>query len=120
MGMHNGLDEWARFVAKLIMTERLAKHLGVHFSNDEVDGIKTFRDLSNLIAARLEETTEGSTRAIELTRWAVSELEREPLWGRASQTPLDFDAPLLDVLDPGRWDYSDTSPWYSTIRHIRT
>jgi len=120
MEMRNGLDEWARFVAKLVMTDRLAEHLSAHFSDNDVDKIKTLRDLSNLIAAHLEDTGQAPARAIELTRWAVAELEKDFLWGaRASHTALDFDAPLLDVLDPGRWDYSDSSPRHLSLRRIR-
>jgi hypothetical protein len=121
MEMRNGLDEWATFVAKLVMTERLSEHLGVRFSETHVDGIRTLRDLSKLIEGHLGETPQAPVRAIELTQWAVIELEKDPFWGRAAaHTPLNFDAPLLHVLDPGRWDYEDTSPRHLPIRHIRS
>jgi hypothetical protein len=120
MEMRNGLDKWATFVAKLVMTDRLSEHLGVHFSDHDVDEIRTLRELSKLIEGHLKDTAQAPARAVDLTQWAVAELERDPFWGRAaSRTPLDFDAPLLDVLDPGRWDYADTSARHLALRRIQ-
>jgi hypothetical protein len=121
MEMRNSLDKWAAFVAKLLMTLRLSEHLGVRFSDDDVDEVRTLREFSKLIEGQLKDAAQASARAVDLTRWAVTELEKEPLWRPRSVTqPLDFDAPLLDVLDPGRWDYTDTSPWHVVLRCIRS
>jgi hypothetical protein len=121
MEMRNGLDKWATFVAKLVMTDRLSEHLGVHFSDNDVDEIRTLRELSKMIEGHLKDAPQASARAVDLARRAVTELEKDPLWGRAaSRTPLDFDAPLLDVLDPGRWDYADTSVRHLTLRRIQS
>jgi hypothetical protein len=120
MEMRGSLDKWATFVAKLVMTQRLSEHLGVHFSDDDVDGVGTLHELSKLIEGQLKDKASASARAVELTVWAVTELEKDPLWGRAaSRAPLDFDAPLLEVLDPGRWDYTDTSPRHLALRRIQ-
>lgn len=109
--MRRALDEWATFVAALIMLLRLEDRLGTKFNDDEAYGVKSLRDLANIVAARLEQRDEAAPRSVELTTWAVGELAESPFWGSrpgrrlmAGTSPLDFDAPLLDVLDPGRWE----------------
>jgi len=110
--MRDGLDEWATFVAAMLMMLRLEERLSTKFTEDQFHGVKTLRDLSAIVAARLERTGETASRSVELTTWAVGELAQEPLWGSRpcrfadDSSPLDFDGPLLDALDPGRWDRS--------------
>jgi hypothetical protein len=110
LSMRRGLDEWATFVATIVMSFRLEERLGTKFDENEIYGVKTLRDLASIVGTRLDQKGDVASRSIELTRWAVSELASDPLWrshrsllGEAPD-PLDVDAPLLDVLDPGRWN----------------
>src|SRR5262249_44481676 len=113
MAMRKGLDEWATFVAALLMTHRLEEQMGTKFPDDDVYRLKTLRDLARMIAGSSKLLGDAGSQSIELTTWAVSELARDSMWqlrgrGRAADCndPLDLDVPLLDVLDPGRWDQS--------------
>jgi uncharacterized paraquat-inducible protein A len=109
--MRDGLDEGATFVASMAMAFRLESRLSTSFTDDEVFGVKTLRDLAALITTRLDPTDERMSRAIELVAWSVAELAYDACWqprgkGRTptEHGPLNLDAPLLDVLDPHRWD----------------
>lgn len=110
LNMRNGLDEWATFVAAMLMTLRLEERLETKFTDDEVYRVKALRDLTAIVAARLDSTGGAASPSIELTTWAAGHLAQEPLWrGRpcrsaADAGPPDLDAPLLDVLDPDRWN----------------
>jgi hypothetical protein len=107
--MRRGLDEWATYVAILLMTIRLEDRLGFRLTDDEVDGVKTLRDLAAIVASRMENRSEATSSSVELTTSAAGELARDPFWaGRPSRpsataNPLDFDVPLLDALEPDRW-----------------
>jgi hypothetical protein len=110
--MRRGLDEWATYVAILLMTIRLEDRLGFRLTDDEVDGVKTLRDLAAIVASRMENRSEATSSSVELTTSAAGELARDPFWaGRPSRpsataNPLDFDVPLLDALEPDRWKKS--------------
>lgn len=111
LDMRRGLDEWSMFVAAFSMLQCLKERLGASFTDDDAMRVKTLRHLTSLIAERLEQAGDVASQSIELTTWAVAELKRAFLWqprGPGRQTydkPLDLDAPLLAVLDPGRWDH---------------
>jgi hypothetical protein len=112
MGMRDGLDEWATFVAAMCMTHLLEERLGMKFADDDVYRLRTLRDLASMIAEH-SKIPEAGSQSIELMTWAVSDLARDSWWkprgrGRSadSNEQLDLDAPLLEVLDPERWDHS--------------
>jgi hypothetical protein len=113
MAMRKGLDEWATFVAAMLMTHRLEERMSTEFPEDDLYQLKTLRDLARMIAGSSKLFGDAGSQSIELTTWAVSELAKDSWWqlrGRGRDAdcndPLDLDAPLLDVLDPGRWDQS--------------
>jgi hypothetical protein len=115
LSMRNGLDEWATYVAILLMTIRLEDLLETRFTDDEVDGVKTLRDFATVVAWQLENSDEATSRSVELTRWAAGELAEDPFWAGRRPTVgtdrLDFDVPLLDALEPDRWKcQSSNSP----------
>jgi hypothetical protein len=107
LSMRNGLDEWATYVAILLMTIRLEDRLEMRFTDDEVDGVKTLRDFATIVASHLGNKDEATSRSVELTRWAAGELAEDPFWAGRRPTvgtdQLDFDVPLLDALEPDRW-----------------
>lgn len=77
MQMRKSLDEWSTFVAAMVMTIHLGDRLQMRFTDDDVVRVKTLRDLTNLIAERMEQTGDLASRSVELTNWAVAELVRD-------------------------------------------
>jgi hypothetical protein len=83
------------------------------FTNDEIDQVKTLRDLAALVETRLAPNDRASSQAIELIEWAMEQLHNDPFWERRGphiRTPrvraasLELDVPLIDAIDPSRWD----------------
>src|SRR5262245_14326907 len=54
LSMRSGLDEWATFVAAIMMMLRLEDRLGTTFNDDDVYRVKSLRDLADVVATRLE------------------------------------------------------------------
>jgi hypothetical protein len=105
--MRQKLDEWGTYVAALELMWALEEHHGLHFEAED-DTFKTLRGLVSVVEARLSSKGAAALRAADLVRFAVRSVRRRPKFLPVEipddNDALDFDAPLIDVFDPDRWD----------------
>ena len=111
--MRRALDAWETYVASIWLTGCLEDRLGVRFTGDEVEAAKTLRGLVTLVETRLARNDHDDIQAAELVEWAMKQLRDDQFWQqrgphirgrRKFAASLDLDAPLIDAIDPHRWE----------------
>jgi len=95
------------------LTVCLEGRLGGLLTGEELRQVKTLRGFAALVETRLAPNDSAGSQAIELDRSAMEQLYSDPMWEqrgphlggpRARPASLEFDMPLIDAIDPRRWD----------------
>jgi hypothetical protein len=73
--------------------------LGGLLTEDEISRVKTLRGFAALVATRLAPNDSAGSQAIELVKWTM-----EQLFSGFAAASLNLDVPLIDAINPRRWD----------------
>ena len=104
--MRRLLDDWGRFVLTTELAMVLEKRLSPAFEDRELDQVQTLRDLVGLVEHRLPQGPGATEQAIATVASAIRELLQSGETERDAgepEAPINFDAPLLDAVNPHRW-----------------
>jgi hypothetical protein len=91
-------DDWGEFCTLAEIVVRLEDSLGKEISDAELEGVRTLRAIARVVRAHLPPDSDQETRSIELVRDAAKSVP----WCSVAEVILD--APLMEAVDPGRWN----------------
>ena len=109
--MRRSLDDWRNFIFPVLLAIELEKQLGCMIKEEELGQVKTLRDLAAAVGRRLPPADAAPSQATSAVKSAVEQLRREGLIpaGECCEDTLSFDVPLLEAIDPHRWNIARIS-----------
>jgi hypothetical protein len=101
--MRRGLDDWSTYVIAIELTSFLEKALGCTVTDEGLERVKTLRDA----VAFIDPAKDGA--ASKAVADAVQQMRRDGMFKHVYTGPdcdvaLNFDANLVDVFMPTRWN----------------
>jgi hypothetical protein len=92
------VDEFTAWVSVAGILIMLEDKLGVQFGDDELFETKTLRDIAQAVERRLSMASDRQARSVQF----VIESARRIGWCTAVELALEV--PVLDAIDPTRWE----------------
>jgi hypothetical protein len=105
--MRQSLDEWSTFILSVQLAFDLEDRLGKMIDDDleALDQVKTLRDLAVMVEHHLPPGDTVTAQAIGMVKSAAEQIRRRSIRNRVDcEDTLNFDIPLLDAIQPRRWD----------------
>ena len=104
--MRRDTDEFDTIITKLDLALVLEEQLDCKFSDEELETVATLAEMATLVEPRLLGAAGPTAPAEHLVRAAVRNLQNDPQCRifPAREDDLDMNVPILDAVDPDRWE----------------
>jgi hypothetical protein len=107
LDMRQSLDAWSSYILPVLLVLDLENRLGSKIADVEALGhVKTLCDLVVMVERHLPPGDTVTAQAIGMVKSAVEQIRRECSIRNCDgcEDTLNFDIPLLEAIDPRRWD----------------
>jgi hypothetical protein len=96
--MRRSLDDWHLFCLRIQLAMEVEEVIGMEIADQEIEPVRTLRDLARAVAAHLPPGSGSLERAVIIVQDAARRLRPVVM------TKLELDLPLLEALRPERWE----------------